>query len=62
MEIQRVHRPPPPHPGQWQEAARVFSQQGTGVRLAGGTVIFPEQKKDAEGLGNDYHSVAWENP
>lgn len=32
------------------------------MRLADGTVIFPEQKKDAEGLGSDYHSAAWENP
>lgn len=62
MEIPRVHCPPPSTPGQWQEAMRVFSQQGTGMRLAGEAVIFPEQKKDAEGLGSDYHSAAWENP
>lgn len=24
--------------------------------------FFLEQNKDAEGLGSDYHSAAWENP
>lgn len=32
------------------------------MRLADGTVLFPQQKKDTEGLGSDYHSAAWENP